>query len=167
MRKWKGLKKKTASPTITPKNRPEAEKEVGRRVRDWIYEWLERERRVEFVINETRKKSVITAKICGTTERTVNRYRQEAKDGGGIVKGPGARWPRIQFGDFDENGLWRLIWGFYQRNPPELPTSHQIYSDASFIPVSPRYLILQCKTWSKNWVSFTREEMKKCRYTIV
>ena len=113
--------------------RKKEEKEIVKRVHEWVDVAVVRARENKPVFDVTHNKVRITADISGVSERSVYRFRTE-KDG----RKEGLGRPRIEFDDFDKLALSRLILAFYRRIPPELPTSDKIYTEACLIPGFPK-----------------------------
>ena len=130
MLKTRSYKVKVPARKITPKNRLAGEKEMVRRVDDWVAEALLRRQCGDDVF-QFDNQSKIVASICGVSERSVYYMRGDAGGVDGRTKAvkPMGR-PTIKFDDLDRLGLSRLILGYYRRMPPELPTLKKIHSEA-------------------------------------
>lgn len=127
--------KKKRETKVKPKSGEE--KEITKKVHNWVQEAIERERRGERVFQDSREKAHVTGEICGMAKRTVQRIMKNTEcndEGEKETRGKKG----IVFDDFDKTSLSRLIMGYYKRLPPEIPTLNKIYADSQKMPGFPK-----------------------------
>ena len=100
---------------------------------EWLWLAVERQRNRLPVFEGSLDKVRIAAQILGVSRCTVYRSLQAKSEN----PSKGGR-PKIQFDQFDELGLSRLILGFYKRTPPEIPTLNKIHREALLLPGFPQ-----------------------------
>ena len=102
----------------------------------WLKDALARQKRGEKVFSETNH-ARITGKICDISERQVYRIRKDEPAKQENQEKP-EKFTKCKLDDFNKKALSRLVYSYYTKPVPEIPTVDKIHSAALEIPGFPR-----------------------------